>query len=46
METSLAALFLLMDSVSDTDYLVSWQLKCCWSPYQPYPKPNPFFLNE
>ena len=46
METSLSALFLLMDSVSNTDYLVSWQLKCCWSPYQPHPKSNPFFLNE
>ena len=33
-----------MGNFSSTDYPVSWQLKCCWSPYQPHRQP--LFLNE
>ena len=33
-----------MGDVSNTDYPVSWQLKCCWSPHQPHRQP--LLLNE
>ena len=36
--------FPLTGSVSNTGYPVSWQFKCCWSPYQPHRQS--FFLNE
>ena len=41
---SVMNIFLLMGNVSNIDYPVSWQLKCCWSPHKPHRQF--LFLNE
>ena len=41
---SVMNIFLLMGNVSNTDYPVSWQLKCCWSPHKHHRQL--LFLNE